>query len=259
VRAPLTVHETILGVLVCALGDVLLDVIVRLHRPLERGDDVRAAAITRAGGQAANVAAWAAELGAEARVVCVRANDDTGRLVAAELDRRRIQVAGPVVKGRTGVVVSIVEPDGERSLASDRGVSAELLADGVEDAWLECDALHVSGYALAAARRAPGVRRLSVDLASWTAIEEAGPESVRERLFALEPDVVFAGLREFEALGGSVPAGEVIRKWELPRADVAVVDSTGAGDAFAAGFLVGGLELGLEAAARCVQTIGGLP
>jgi sugar/nucleoside kinase (ribokinase family) len=246
-------------VLVCALGDVLLDVIVRLHRPFERGDDVRAATIARAGGQAANVAAWAAELGAEARVVCARCDDDAGRLVAAELERRRIRVAGPVVQGRTGVVVSIVQPDGERSLASDRGVSAELRVDDVEDVWLECDALHVSGYALASARRAPGVGRLSVDLASWTVIEEAGPKSVRERLAALEPDVVFAGLREFDALGGSVPAGEVIRKWELPRAEVPVVDATGAGDAFAAGFLVGGLELGLEAAARCLQTVGGLP
>ena len=103
------------------------------------------------------------------------------------------------------------------------------------------------------------MRRLSVDLASWTVIEEAGAEPVRKRLAALEPEVVFAGLREFEALGGAVPAGAVVRKWELPRADVPALDSTGAGDAFAAGFRVGGLELALEAAARCVQTVGALP
>jgi sugar/nucleoside kinase (ribokinase family) len=246
-------------VLVCALGDVLLDVIVRLERSLEPGDDVRATTVAAPGGQAANVAAWAVELGAEARIVCARANDAAGQLVAAELERRGIEVFGPVGDGRTGVVVSIVGRDGERSLASDRGASVALRADEIDDDWVECDVLHVSGYALAAARRAPGVRRLSVDLASWTVIGEAGAESVRERLAALEPDVVFAGLREFEALGGAVPAGEIVRKWELPRADLPAVDSTGAGDAFAAGFLVGGVELGLEAAARCVQTVGAFP
>ena len=87
----------------------------------------------------------------------------------------------------------------------------------------------------------------------------AGPVWIRERLAALQPDVVFAGQRELEALGGEVAAGEVIRKWELARPAAVAVDSTGAGDAFAAGFLVGGLELGLEAAARCVATVGALP
>jgi ribokinase len=246
-------------VLVCALGDVLLDVIVRLDRPLERGDDVRATTVVAPGGQAANVAAWAVELGARGRVVCKRARDDAGQLVAGELERRGVELLGPVVHGRTGAVVSVVEPDSERSLASDRGVSAELRGEELEDAWFDCDVLHVSGYALAAARRPAGARRVSVDLASWTVIEEAGPEWVRGRLAALEPDLVFAGRRELEALGGDVPAGEVVRKWELPRPAAVAVDSTGAGDAFAAGFLVGGLELGLEAAARCVATVGALP
>jgi sugar/nucleoside kinase (ribokinase family) len=250
---------TIGGVLVCALGDVLVDVIVRLERTLERGDDVRAETRLVPAGQAVNVAAWAVELGAEARVVTKRALDDAGRLAAAELERRSIELVGPVAEGRTGVVVSIVEPAGERSLASDRGVAGTLRPDEVEDAWLVADVLHVSGYALAAARRPAGTARLSVDLASWTAIEEAGPDAVREQLVALEPDVVFAGLREFEALGGSVPGREVVRKWELPRRPGPVVDSTGAGDAFAAGYLVDGLELGLEAAARCVRTVGALP
>ena len=38
-----------------------------------------------------------------------------------------------------------------------------------------------------------------------------------------------------------------------------VVDTTGAGDALAAGFLVGGIELWLEAAARCVAQMGAVP
>jgi sugar/nucleoside kinase (ribokinase family) len=54
-------------VIVCTLGDVLLDVIVRLERPLQPGDDVGARTELRAGGQAANVAAWVAALGGQAR------------------------------------------------------------------------------------------------------------------------------------------------------------------------------------------------
>jgi sugar/nucleoside kinase (ribokinase family) len=46
---------------------------------------------------------------------------------------------------------------------------------------------------------------------------------------------------------------------ELPARDGDVVDATGAGDALAAGFLVGGPELGLEAAARCVAQVGAMP
>ena len=38
-----------------------------------------------------------------------------------------------------------------------------------------------------------------------------------------------------------------------------VVDTTGAGDALAAGFLIGGVELGLEAAARCCEKLGAMP
>jgi sugar/nucleoside kinase (ribokinase family) len=44
-----------------------------------------------------------------------------------------------------------------------------------------------------------------------------------------------------------------------PARPAAVVDTTGAGDALAAGFLVGGPELALEAAARCVASVGAAP
>src|SRR5437667_66130 len=121
-------------VLVCVLGDVLLDVIVRLEQPLSPGDDARARSRIGAGGQAANVAAWAVELGARARCLTKRASDTAGRLAAEELERRGVELAGPVVEGRTGAVLSLVSSDGERSLASDRGVAAELRADELDDA-----------------------------------------------------------------------------------------------------------------------------
>src|SRR5262249_19052693 len=61
------VHATIVLVRITTLGDLLLDVVVRLEQPLVPGDDQVAVTRTGAGGQAANVAAWAASLGANAR------------------------------------------------------------------------------------------------------------------------------------------------------------------------------------------------
>ena len=249
---------------ICTLGDLLLDVIVRLRVPLAPGDDVQAASRAGAGGQAANVAAWAAELGAEARLVCKRADDEAGRLVATELAARGVEVLGPVVQGRTGVVVSLVEPGGERSLVSDRGVSAELRADELDVKWFAgCDLLHVSGYALkqVAARVAS---RISVDLSTRGAIDE----QFRTRFRQLRPDVVFATEIELEAFGPLEAetlvvkhgaAGFTVNGERYSAAPAEVVDTTGAGDALAAGFLVGGPELAREAAARCVAGPGAMP
>jgi len=265
--------------LVC-LGDLLLDVIVRLEQPLAAGLRADASAVTHTGpgGQAANVAAWAASLGAESRFVGKRGDDDAGRLVASGLAARGVAVVGPVVAGRNGVVVSLVSPDGDRTMASDRGVAPELRADELDPAWFEdCDHLHLSGYSLlrspiddAALRAAALAPRLSVDLSSWSVIEAFGAARFRQRLEELRPAVVFANEDEERLLGGPL-AGVT---WVLKRGAAgivvdgvahaahpaeAVLDTTGAGDALAAGFLVGGPELGLDAAARCVARLGSLP
>jgi len=76
---------------IATLGDVMLDVIVRLEQPLARGDDVRAQTTAVAGGQAANVAAWAASLGANARCIAKRGDDAAGELVTRELTARGIR------------------------------------------------------------------------------------------------------------------------------------------------------------------------
>jgi len=272
------------------LGDVMLDVIVRLDEPLAPGDDVRARTRTGAGGQAANVAAWAASLGAGARCIAKRGDDAAGELVARELAAHGVELAGPVGAGATGVVVSIVGADGERSMASDRGVAPSLAPDELDPAWLDCDVLHLSGYALLrepisgaallAARlaRERGAR-LSVDVAAWTEIRAFGPVRFRELLDALAPDVLFATEAEWEMLGGAylgAPTGVVKRgargctvltedaRLDLASLEADVVDTTGAGDALAAGFLIGGAleeaaRRGLSAAARCVASVGSMP
>ena len=159
-------------------------------------------------------------------------------------------------------------------MLSDRGVAVEL--DSVEPAWLEdCDRLHVPAYslvvsplreaALAAARLVPSV---SVDLSSTAAIEAVGVESLRATLAEVEPDLVFA-TEEEAALAGPLDVATLVLKRgargctvegrDYAAAPARVVDGTGAGDAFAAGFIVGGPELGLRAAARCVAKMGAMP
>src|SRR5437867_10769376 len=91
---------------VTTLGDLLLDVIVRLDEPLAPGSDRVAQTRVGAGGQAANVAAWAAALGARARFVGKRGADTAGELATRELAGHGVEVTGPV-EGRTGVVVSL--------------------------------------------------------------------------------------------------------------------------------------------------------
>ena len=279
----LAVHGTIVGVLVVTLGDALLDVIVRLGEPLTSGADALATTQTAAGGQAANVAAWVVALGSRARNVSKRGDDLAGQLVTAELEGRGVEVAGPVA-GRNGIVVSLVGADGERTMASDRGVAPDLSPGDLEPAWFACDCLHISGYALlatpidgaalSAARlaRANGAR-VSVDLSAWTRIREHGPVRFREQLDELAPDVIFANEAEWEIVGaayGLAPTAVVKRgargllvlgeeRVELPAREGEVIDATGAGDALAAGFLVGGPELALHAAARAVAKPGAMP
>lgn len=259
---------------------------MRPARPLVAGDDVPAATHVGAGGQAANVAAWACALGGRGRFIGKRAADAAAALAAGELERHGVELRGPVVEGRTGVVLSLVDGSGDRTMASDRGVSPELRADEIDASWMDgFRTLHVSGYSLAAdpiagaAERAIGLAQqrglqISIDLSAATLVDE----DLRGRLTRLRPDVLLATEAEREALGGELPAGTWVLKRgargcvfsregvfvDLPASEVEVVDATGAGDALAAGFLLGGAldeaaRRAMRAAARCVSKLGSMP
>lgn len=267
---------------ICCLGDLVLDVIVRLEQPLATGADATSRITLRPGGQAANVAAWIAALGGTSRFIGKRGADDAGVLAASRLRDLGVELVGPVEPAGNGVIVSLVDPSGERTMCSDRGVATELRPEEVDEAWLAgCEHLHVSGYALlrepvrfAAVRAIEAARaggaRVSVDLSSWSVIRDFGAGRFRSQLEELAPDVVFANEEEERLVGGPIPgcvwilkrgaAGASFDGDERPAPAVdAVLDSTGAGDAFAAGWLVGGPDLALAAAARCVQQAGSMP
>lgn len=276
--------------MICTLGDLLLDVVVRLGAPLARGGDAPATTRLSAGGQAANVAAWVAHLGGRARFMGVRSSDAAGTLVANDLRARGVELLGPTFEQGTGTVVALVDDTFERTMATDRGIATELRSAHIDPAWFAgCDRLHLSGYSLmrspidtAALRAAREARlvgaRVSVDLSSWSAIRDFGPATFRDRLTVIAPDVVFANEQELAGLGDEPacrvlvtkkgaegctvrwPGGEV----SLPALPADVVDTTGAGDAFAAGFLLGdsaedAARRGLSASAACVAQVGAMP
>ena len=262
--------------LVCTVGDLLLDVTVRIAgAAIVPDSDTDARNSVGAGGQAANVAAWAAALGGRGRVIAKRARDAAGRAATQELEARGVEVVGPVVEHGTGIVVALVRETGDRSMLSDRGVAPELSPEEVDPAWAaDADWLHVAGYSLvrsplaeAAAAAARGARRVSVDVSSVAAVEEIGVDEFRRRAAALRPEVVFANEQEAELVGPEAPTVVVklgargcrVNGEQHPARPADVVDTTGAGDAFAAGFLLGGVELALDAAARCVARVGSMP
>ena len=256
-----TVPAPVIG----AIGDLVEDVVCWLAGPPARGTDTAARIVRRRGGSAANVAVSICAAGGRARFFGQVGDDPLGAQLVAELERAGVEVVVGRA-GATGSVVVLVEPDGERTMFPDRGAAAELRQID-EAAVVSLDALHVTAYSLlvepiatatrTAARQAreAGVR-LSLDLSSAGSIAAFGLEAFREELLALAPGVVFANAEEAKLLDlerTSHPWTTLIKHGAHPvvvidaagtRCEVpvpaidAVRDTTGAGDAFAAGALV---------------------
>ena len=242
----------------------------RAGRRRGRGDDARAG---RAGGERRGVGGRARRR-RRGSSPC-RRTTTRARSCAASSTSRGVESAGPRGE-RTGVVVSLVQPDGDRTMASDRGSAPELRAEDIEGEWLACDALHLSGYSLmrepdrrSRASAPRGSRASTVRTSASTSrrgrTSSGSAPSMRERSPQIEPDVVFGNEREWDAIGDVEtptrvvkrgPRGIVVDGEEHDARSRTAVDSTGAGDALAAGFIVGGTQLALETAARCVASSG---
>lgn len=252
------------------LGDLMVDVVARIADPLAYASDTPAQISVQGGGSAANTAAWAASIGTDVALVCRVGEDDRGRAAVAEL--RGVDVHATVDSERpTGTCIVLVEPGGERTMLPDPGAN-----DGPLGEIPLGDHLHVVGYALlrdgprasalAAIERARAAgMTVSVDPSSWALLRPGAIPPV---------DLLLPNEREAEYLDGGemlVKLGAGGARWgdvHVPADPVEVVDTTGAGDAFAAGFLSarlggaerrGALEAGCSLAARAVAQVGARP
>lgn len=298
----MAVSPEIAGPQVVVLGDVCTDVVAVLSGEPAPGSDRPASIRSRGGGAGANVAAHLAALGTTVRLVGCIGDDPAGAGLAAELTAAGVQLALRVVSDAdTGTIVSLVEPGGERSMLADRGANLDLRRDDVP-ALAPPTHLHLSGYTLLdPGPRAAGLAALeaAVDAGCTVSLDPAStgpltgygvrrwlddtaaatlllPNAAEARLLTGcrdEVDAARALARSHAAVAVSLGAAGAL--WAAgtavvhrPAHEVDVVDTTGAGDAFAAGLLSvwvaaagrpdprAALDAGIDRAAAVVRMTG---
>jgi len=292
---------------VVVVGDLMTDTVAHATAPLARGSDTPATVTMHGGGSGANIAAWLAVDGAEVAFVGRRGADIAGRNRDMELMGYGVDARLVMDPERpTGTCVVMITHKGDHTMLSDPGANAALSADDLpKDLFTPGSHLHVSGYtllnsgsrqavlaALGHAQRAG--MTISVDGASAAPLERVGAEPFLQ--LTNGATLLFVNPAQGKVLTGRDDPGQaarVLNAW-YPQvvmklgADGAmmyangrpepirvsappvehIVDGTGAGDAFIAGFLPawlnkkpGGeaLASGCRLAAKALGLVGARP
>ncbi|MER7132455.1 carbohydrate kinase family protein [Streptosporangium saharense] len=291
---------------VVVVGDLMTDAVARARYPLARASDTPAIVTMHGGGSGANIASWLAVEGAEVAFIGRRGADITGRNRDMELMGYGVDARLVMDPERpTGTCVVLVTHKGERTMLSDPGANAALSPEDLpRDLFAQGSHLHLSGYtlinegsreaglaALEMARRSG--MSVSVDCSSSAPLERTGAEPFLE--WTQNAKLLFANADQAKVLTGRddpAAAAKVLTAW-FPQVVVKlsdegalwyngraepiqvaaetverVVDGTGAGDAFTAGFLPVWLEnkpptealtAGCRLAAKAISHLGARP
>jgi sugar/nucleoside kinase (ribokinase family) len=274
---------------VVVLGEVMTDVVAVHDGPLAFASDTPARITLGPGGAGANTAAWLARAGVPVALIARIGNDAAADVALRGLDGVQLHIARDRERP-TGTCIVLVAPGGERTMLPDPGANAALATTDLPDElFAQGRVLHVSGYsllrsgsraaALAAMDRARAVgMSVSVDPASAALLRDDPAFLDRAR----PVDLLLPNEDELAALGDGLDgvAETVVKlgargaRWSDGVDSVSVPavalddvrDTTGAGDAFAAGFLSAwpgppeaALAAGARLAAQAVARHGGRP
>jgi sugar/nucleoside kinase (ribokinase family) len=288
---------------ILCIGDIMLDVTVLLNRPIVEGLETRAKISTQGGGAAANVASWLAFNKTPSYLVVRIGDDSAGQTLITELDSYGVEHSSRVIPNtNTGVVVVIVGSEGERTMFPDSGANSGLGLTDLPDL-SQFSAVYISAYSLINTQSRAGVLdiinaikaaglRIILDPATVGVLMEVGVKVATEWLDLIDTIIlneeeshfltgkdnpVDAAAKLLERVNtvvikrgsngalGQTRGGQLI---QVEAKKTTVVNTTGAGDAFAAGFisiwaengpLIEALESGADLASHCVALVGARP
>ena len=257
---------------VLCIGDVMLDVVVKLQGAINYGEDTPSKITTHGGGAAGNVASWIAHTGTHATIVARVGNDSAGAALVSEFDDLKVDHSSLIkTSDPTGVVVILVDQKGERTMFPETGANSGLTLSDMPSL-SGFDAAYVSGYALLNPRSRAGVLEMIAEIRSagiplfydtvtvgamkevernlilsWLPLMDYVLPNEEEALYVADAEDVDSALKKLLELCPTViikrgPDGAVAQERGGNRIDIdaiktVVADTTGAGDSFAAGFI----------------------
>lgn len=243
---------------ILVIGEAMVDIHATPKGPLAFGTDTPSVNRLEPGGSGTNIAVWLTHLGAICHLIASVGDDAFGTFLTDQCLQRGVHPMLMVQQGAsTGTCVVLVDQFGERSMLPDAGANRAITVSSAQ-VMSSMQHLHVSGYSvvhpagpsiIALLSAFPGTS--SIDLASTAII----PGSSDLQQAAMLADVVFGTEDEFDCLAQAPTTSVMVIKYgergvsaergtaahHVPAPEVQVVSTTGAGDAFAAGFLTGWL------------------
>jgi sugar/nucleoside kinase (ribokinase family) len=231
----------------------------------------------RQGGSATTTARWLGRSGARAALIAAVGRDAEGRALIEAVRRDGVVAHVVRVAGyRTGRIGVVVAPGGERSFVQDRAATLQLAPEHLREAWFAAtELLHLPTYSLLdgplgdAGRHAAALAHeagalVTVDMSSSGPLLAMGRSGAAAAIAAARPDLLFAAGVEARAVADSdehlldlasivvlkrgsagvtvlFREGVATRRLEVAAKPVVAADTTGAGDAFDAGFILGWL------------------